>query len=270
MLLDGRNILVTGAGSGIGRALAVALARQGARLILTGRREQALVATAALLPEGTHVVIVPADLTATSGRASVVQACQRGGLDVLINNAGVVPVGPLAELDDAELQTMVQTNIVAPITLIRDLVPVLRASDRPRLVNVGSIFGDIGHPYFAAYCASKFALRGLSDALRRELAVDGIGVTYAAPRATRTDAASAFTALVEPFGMTLDDPATVAETIVSSIAQEARTAYAVGPERLFVLVQRLFPRLIDMALTAKLRRMRYRAGGGLPKVQSRS
>lgn len=269
MLLEGRNILVTGAGSGIGRALAIALARQGARLILVGRREQNLVATAAFLPQDTHVVIVAADLTGAAGRASVVQACQRGGLDVLVNNAGVVPAGPIVELGDTELQAMVMTNIVAPIALIRDLIPVLRMSDRPRVVNVGSIFGDIGHPYFAAYCASKFALRGLSDALRRELAVDGIGVTYAAPRATRTEAASAFSALVEPFGMTLDDPAVVAEGIVAAIAAEARSAYAVGPERLFVALQRLFPRLIDMALIAKLRRLRAKAGNGEPEISPR-
>lgn len=257
MLLEERSVLITGAGSGIGRALAGALARRGARLILTGRREQALIGSAALLPAGTHVAVVPTDITTAAGRARIVQAC-RGGLDILINNAGMVPVGPLSELSDDTLQAMVATNIASPIALIRDLRPILRASDRPRVVNIGSIFGDIGHPYFAAYCASKFALRGLSDALRRELAVDGIGVTYVAPRATRTDAASAFSALVKPFGMALDDPEVVAESIAVAIATEARTAYAAGPERLFVLLQRVAPRVIDFALIGKLRRMLHK------------
>lgn len=256
MLLERRNVLVTGAGSGIGRALAVALARQGASLILSGRRERALTETAALLPPDSRAVIVPADITSASGRAAVVQACRHGGLDILVNNAGVVSVGLLTETGDADLEAMVLTNIMAPMALVRDLVPVLRQSDRPRVVNIGSIFGDIGHPYFAAYSATKFALRGLSDALRRELAEDGIGVTYAAPRATRTEAATAFSALVEPFGMALDDPARVADSIVAAITAEARTVYAAGPERLFVLLQRLFPRLIDTALIAQTRKVR--------------
>jgi short-subunit dehydrogenase len=107
------------------------------------------------------------------------------------------------------------------------------------------MFGDIAYPLFAAYSATKFGLRGWSDALRRELAPLNVGVTYVAPRATRTPAASRFDNLIEPFGMTLDDPAKVGENIVKGIERDARTVYPVGPERLFVLIQRLFPGIID-------------------------
>ncbi len=256
MQLDGRSILITGAGSGIGRSLAVALARRGAMVILVGRRPATLSETAALLPAGARHQIVAADVTTAAGRASVVDACRSGGVDILINNAGLVASGLLRDLGDAEMQSLIATNVIAPIALTRDLLPLLRHSDRPRVVNIGSVFGDIGHPYFALYCASKFALRGLSDALRRELAADGIGVTYAAPRATRTAAADEFGDLIAPFGMAMDEPATVAAWIVGGIEAEAATLYPPGPERLFVWLQRLLPGLIDWALAAKGRKVR--------------
>lgn len=256
MLLEGRSIVITGAGSGIGRALAIALAKRGARVILVGRRSAALAETAVQLPAGARSLTVPADITTAAGRALVVESCRNDGLDILINNAGIVASGLLSDLGDAELQRLVATNVAAPIALIRDLLPLLHLSDRPRVVNIGSVFGDIGHPYFAAYCASKFALRGLSDALRRELAADGIGVTYAAPRATRTAAADGFQDLVAPFAMVLDEPAAVAARIVAGIENEADTIYPRGPERLFVWLQRLLPGVIDRALAAKSRKVR--------------
>jgi short-subunit dehydrogenase len=256
MLLESRTVVVTGAGSGIGRALAVALAKRGARIVLVGRRAAALAETAALLPAAARSLAVTADITTAAGRAAVAEACRSSGVDILINNAGIVASGLLADLTDIELERLVATNVTAPIALIRDLLPLLRLSDRPRVVNIGSVFGDIGHPYFAAYCASKFALRGLSDALRRELAADNIGVTYAAPRATRTAAADGFSDLVAPFAMALDEPAAVAARIVAGIESEAAAIYPRGPEWLFVWLQRLLPGVIDRALAAKGRKVR--------------
>ena len=256
MLLEKRSLVITGAGSGIGRAMAQVAAERGAQIVLVGRRPAALQETAALLPAGTRWHLVAADVTTAAGRAEIVGACRRQGVDVLINNAGVVASGLLAGLKDEELIRLVMTNIAAPIALTRDLLPLLKLSDRPRIVNIGSVFGDIGHPYFSAYCASKFALRGLSDALRRELAADGIGVTYAAPRATRTAAADGFHDLIAPFAMALDEPAVVAARIVDGIAAEADTIYPRGAERLFVWLQPLLPGLIDRALAEKGRKVR--------------
>jgi len=257
MLLEERSIVITGAGSGIGRALALTAAGRGARVMLVGRRLTALQQTAMLLPPGTRWQLVTADITTAEGRQAVIDACQKSGVDILINNAGIVASGLLADLSDADLQRTVATNIVAPISLARGLLPLLMQSDRPRIVNIGSVFGDIGHPFFAAYSASKFALRGLSDALRRELAADGIGVTYAAPRATRTAAADGFHDLIAPFAMTLDDPNAVAAHIMDGIEAEADTIYPRGPERLFVWLQRLLPGVIDRALAAKGRKVRH-------------
>ena len=205
MRLDGKRALVTGAGSGIGRALAVELSRRGATVLLTGRRLAPLEETQALLARpGT---VIQADITDEADRQRLVsEVAALGPLDLLVNNAGMVISGPLALAGADERRRMVETNLLAPIELTLALLPLLRAAAPSRVVNVGSMFGDIAFPYFTAYSATKFGLRGWSDALRRELAGERIGVTYAAPRGTRTPAADGFASLVAAFEMRLDPP----------------------------------------------------------------
>ncbi len=141
---------------------------------------------------------------------------------------------------------------------IRELLPLLHQAAPSRIVNVGSMFGDIAYPLFSAYSASKFGLRGLSIALRRELKEFGVGVTYAAPRATKTDAAGAFGRLVAPMQMRIDDPEKVARDIWTAVARDADSVYAKGPERFFVLVQRLLPQLVDRSIAAQMADPRVR------------
>ena len=260
MQLEGKRTLITGAGSGIGRALAIEASRLGMAVALCGRRPEALYETLAqMTPSGRHLRL-RGDITNAAVRRGMRDFLWRqwGGLDVLVNNAGVVPVGPLACTTDAELEQVMATNVVAPMALTRELLPLLRRAMPSRVVNVGSMFGDIPYPLFAAYSASKFALRGLSGALRRELRPYGVGVTYAAPRATRTSAAQGFNSLVEPMQMRLDDPARVAAHIWRSVMKDQDSAYAKGPEKLFVLMQRLLPRIIDRAVAAQMADPRVR------------
>jgi short-subunit dehydrogenase len=254
MRIDGKIALITGAGSGIGRALAVEAARRGARVVLTGRRPDALKQTAALLGGNAAYSIVPGDITQPSTRILLRDHLEDfGRLDFLVNNAGVISAGPLAAGADADIERLMMTNLVAPIALTREMLPLLAAAAPSRIVNVGSILGDIGYPLFAAYSASKFGLRGFSMALRRELKGLGIGVTYAAPRATETGAASAFRFLVLPLGMRLDCAASVAGDIWGAAARNADTAYPAGSERLYILLQRLLPGVIDRALAGQLK-----------------
>src|SRR6202171_4611443 len=244
-------VLITGAGSGIGRALSVEAAKLGMAVALCGRRRTALEATGALLGQGSQHLIIPADITIPQDRRRIVEIIndQWKALDVLINNAGVVEGGALEKFDDDAITRTFLTNVMAPMALTRDLMPLLVAARPSRVVNVGSIFGDIGYPEFTCYSATKFALRGFSMALRREWKRKGIGVTYAAPRATQTDAAIAFADLIAKTKMTMDSPEQVARQIWRAVATGHDSVYAPAPERVYVLIQRLFPRVIDWSLS---------------------
>jgi len=245
-----KRVLITGAGSGIGRALAVEAAKRGMVTALCGRRKDALEGTLALLGCGQPHLIVPVDITNGVERRQLADHIAQiwQGLDVLINNAGVVEGGSLGDMSDEALGRTFATNVIAPMALTRDFMPLLAVARPSRVVNVGSVFGDIPYPQFSAYSASKFALRGFSIAIRREWKDIGIGVTYVAPRATQTDALAAFESLLARSKMNVDPPDRVARLIWRAVENGDNTAYAPGPERLYVLIQRLFPRLIDRAL----------------------
>jgi NAD(P)-dependent dehydrogenase (short-subunit alcohol dehydrogenase family) len=261
MQLKGRIALITGAGSGIGRQLAIDAARRGMTVALVGRRAEALHETLSMMgPPRSHVAL-PGDITDPEIRIALLHYIGRwwGRLDVLVNNAGTIAVGPLMRTTDAEIERVMATNVIAPAALIRDLLPLLHRAAPSRVVNVGSMFGDIAYPLFSAYSASKFGLRGLSIALRRELKEFGVGITYAAPRATNTDAAGAFARLIGPLQMRIDDPAKVARDVWNAVARDADSVYAKGPERLFVLVQRLFPQLVDRSVASQMADTRVRA-----------
>jgi short-subunit dehydrogenase len=245
--MTSRIVLITGAGSGIGRALAIEADRLGHRLLLVGRRPEPLSETAEALG-ARDAAVIAADVTTPEGRARVVAAVHAaGGLDILVNNAGQLASGPVEALSDAEIAALLATNVGAPMALCRDLIPML-VSRRGQIVNIGSVFGDIGYPFFAAYSATKFALRGWSEALRRELAPRGVAVTYLAPRATRTGAADSFGHLVGPMAMALDEPEAVARHAWRAITARRREQLPASRERLLVALQRLRPSLIDRAL----------------------
>jgi short-subunit dehydrogenase len=251
MLREQKCVLITGAGSGIGRALAVEAAQRGMVVALCGRRKFALEATEALLGQESQHLIIPADITNPQDRRRIVEIIgdRWAALDILVNNAGVVEGGAIEQFDDDAIARTFLTNVIAPMALTRDLMPLLLAARPSRVVNIGSVFGEIAYPRFSGYSASKFALRGFSNALRREWKQAGIGVTYAAPRATRTDAAVAFSDLIAHANMTVDAPAKVAQQIWRSVASGHDSIYALAPERIYVFIQRIFPQIIDWALS---------------------
>jgi short-subunit dehydrogenase len=146
--------------------------------------------------------------------------------------------------------------------LTRRLLPLLLAQPAARIVNVGSIFGYLGYPGHAAYCASKFALRGFSEALRRELADGPVQVTYFAPRATRTAMnGAAMCALNAELGVVMDPPESVAGALVALLEKPASERPLGMPERLFAWLNQVTPRLVDRALLRQLPVIRRYARG---------
>lgn len=181
-LLAGRTALVTGAGSGIGRAIAKRLHGEGASVILTGRRADRLDETASLLG-GERVHCVPADLTVPADAARLVQAAlaAAGRLDVLVNNAGAMRFGRVESAPDALWQEMMEVNAFGPMRLMRAALPALRASGGGSIVNIASIAGEQALPGNGPYGTAKRALRHLSQVLAMEVASEAIRVNVICP-----------------------------------------------------------------------------------------
>lgn len=182
---EGKAVLVTGAGSGIGRAAAAAFAREGARVALVGRRRELL--DEAALAIGERVLALPADITVDGEPARVVAEVTRafGGLDVLVNNAGVFFRKLLAETTDCDLASAFKTNVIAPLTLAREALRWLRAGPGC-VVNVSSTTARISKPTLSAYSASKLGLEQATRSLAVELGPEGIRVNCVAPGMTDT------------------------------------------------------------------------------------
>ncbi len=252
MQLRDARILLTGANGGIGRVLVERLCAGEARLLLVGRDSLALEALARRFPG--QVSLVCADLSQRSGRQTVLAAaCRFGALNCVINAAGVNQFSLLEEQDEDAIARLIGVNVTATLQLTHLLLPLLRQQPRALLVNLGSTFGSIGYPGFTAYCASKFALRGFSEALRRELADSHIKVLYVAPRATRTAMNSAdVVAMNNELKVEMDDPQEVARQIAHAITAEREELYLGWPEKLFVRLNGLLPRLVDQALRKQL------------------
>ncbi|PTS83124.1 short chain dehydrogenase [Pseudomonas sp. HMWF032] len=244
--------VITGASGGIGQALVAALLNEGAQLLLVGRQTETLHTLAQANPG--KVTVVAADIRQRSGREAVVAAAQRfGGINTLINAAGVNHFGLLEQHDESAIAELIELNVTATLQLTHRLLPLLRQQGRALVVNLGSTFGSIGYPGFTAYCASKFALRGFSEALRRELADTPIKVLYFAPRATQTRMNAAnVVAMNDELKVAMDAPNSVALQLLAAIRREKEERYLGWPEQLFVRLNSLLPRLVDQALRKQL------------------
>jgi short-subunit dehydrogenase len=250
-IFDSR-ILLTGATGGIGRCLALELCRRGARLALVGRSRERLDALVhAIEAAGGAASALAFDLERPDGHAGLVQRAfdALGGIDALINNAGQSRLTAFSDEDEASLRKLFEVNVMAPMLLSRTVLPHLLRRGAGTIMNIGSVFGAIGYPYYAAYSASKFALRGFSEALRRELTDRGVKVIYVAPRATRTAMnGPAARALMSETGAAMDEPEKVALAIADALAHGRRELCIGMPERFFARVNGLLPGIVDGAL----------------------
>lgn len=260
MKIEGRTVLLTGANGGIGSALAHLLAAEGACLFLSGRDQPGLQALAnKLRPTGSGVHIMAADLGEPGMPQRLVEfaLAKAERIDIVINCAGVQNFGFFRDESPRDTARLLTTNVAAPIALVNAVLPHMLRNGAGHVVNVGSIFGSIGFPCFATYSASKFALRGFSEALRRELNGSGVEVSYVAPRFTKTAFnGSLVTRMADALRMRQDDPADVAAIVMNEIRHKGRDRYLGWPEKLFVRLNALFPRLVDQSLMKQAGEMR--------------
>jgi short-subunit dehydrogenase len=257
--LQGRRILITGASSGIGRCLAEQLAKAGARLVLAARSEDKLQTLAASLPLSREdVLVVPTDITRAQDRHNVLERAklQFGGLDVLVNNAGIASWAHFADSTEDILRQIMEVNFFAPTELIRQAIPILVEGQQPAVVNVASMCGRRAMPAWSEYSASKYALCGLTEALRGELARFDIDVLLIVPGLTRSDFSQHFLrtegrAQIEfAKGM---PPEQVAAGIVRSLSGNKTETVLGGDARWMLRFNRFFPRLLDYLLTRRVR-----------------
>ena len=187
--LTGKRALITGAGSGIGRAIALRLAEEGMKLALVGRNAEKLMRTAALTGRPLDMLVLPADITTRKGIDDIVHILQGHfkGLDVLVNNAGMALNCPLEETEEADFDRIMAVNVKAPFMLIKHTLPLLRTSECPTIINMGSVAAHDGYACQAAYTASKHALLGMTKSLAKEVYQEGIRVHLIAPGSVYTD-----------------------------------------------------------------------------------
>jgi short-subunit dehydrogenase len=259
--LNGRRILITGASSGIGRCLSEQAAAAGARVAIAARsvdRLDELVQSWA--GRGREMVAIPADVTVEADRQRMLDTVVErfGGLDVLINNAGVGSWGHFADSTEAILRQIMEVNFFAPAELIRLAIPILTEGNQPAIVNIASMCGRRGMPAWSEYSASKYALCGLTEALRGEMARFDLDVLLVVPGLTRNGLSqhllrNAGRAKIQFHeGM---EPESVAAGILKALRKN-RTETVLGRDARWMLrIDRFFPRLVDRLLARRVRKL---------------
>lgn len=266
--LGGKSVLISGGSRGLGLALAHEFTARGARVMLLARDPNELArAAAGLRAEGGTVHTVVGDVTVTADLLRAVEETARvyGGLDVLAHVAGVIQVGPLENMTEADFREIMEVNAFAVLRLTRVALPLLRAA-RGRVLIVSSVGGKVAVPHLAPYTFSKFAVTGLGQALRAELAREGVSVTTVLPSLMRTGSARyarvkgqqrkeyALFATLDNFPLVSLDADKAARRIINALVRGEAEAMIGGPALLLRYAQALAPQLTAdlMALTNRL------------------
>lgn len=259
--LAGMRLLVTGASEGIGRAIAKEAVKRGCRVLAVARKQPDLDSLAAeVIAEGGKLEVLAGDITRGDDHRAMADAmtARFGGADVLVNNAGIGATGHFMDSDPDTLRRIFETNYFGTVELIRVFIPLLKAGNRPAIVNISSVLGRKGWPGRSLYSASKFALAGFSDALRAELDRFGVGVIVINPGLTQTNFSKnllerkARVQLDHLRGMTAE---TVAIKTLDQLAADRDELTLTRQGRLLVFFNRFAPRLIDLIGKRKVRKV---------------
>lgn len=251
-MLRDKKILMTGAAGGLGQEIARQLAKHGTQLILLDRNAERLTQLAHEIQQsGGRAVSIVNDFSAENAAEAIIQEITQtiGDVDMLINSAGVLDFTYFVAQNPARISQIIYVNAIVPMLLARAVLPSMVARNAGHIVNIGSIFGSIGFPHYASYSASKFALRGFSQALRRELFDSNIKITYVAPRAIQTAINNdASTEMMRATNTAMDDPKQVAAEVIRAIIQQKDEYYIGQPESFFAWLNGLFPNLVGGGL----------------------
>lgn len=251
LVLNEKVTLITGASSGIGRALAYAFARRGARVALTARREERLEAVRREIePYTSDVLVIPADLTDEAQLEQVISRVLEtfGRIDILVNNAGLTHSGPLQSLDPKMIEQVLRLDLWAAIRLTQLALPHMFAQKEGYVLNVGSGLSRIALPMMTSYVAAKQGLAGFGDALRRELMGTGVHLTHVMPTWTQTEMLGADSeALLRQSGFQVDTPDVVAEQAILALVQGKNEVVLGGwLPQLGTWTERHFPLLVTL------------------------
>lgn len=223
MKLNDRVVLITGAGRGIGRATAIAFARAGARVALQGKTKKNLVEVQKELKAlDAAAIVLPGDVSdeGTVARSVAAAEQQLGPIDVLVNNAGIFAFVEVDACDTAVFDRILAVNLRGPFLMSRAVLPGMKARRSGHILNIVSTAGKRGFAGGGPYCASKFGLLGLSEAMLYEARTHDVGVTCVLPSTVETDMVKRSGFEYKPDKVL--QPADVAEAIVSLVATESR------------------------------------------------
>jgi short-subunit dehydrogenase len=256
--LSGRRILITGASSGIGWALAEQLSAKGARLVLAARSEDKLRELAGSLKG--EAVVVPTDIAQETDRVRLIEEVKTrlGGLDVLINNAGIASWAHFSDSSEEVLRQIMEVNFFGPAHLIKLAQPLLVDGTQPAIVNVSSMCGRKAMPGWSEYSASKYALCGLTESLRGEFARFDIDVLLIVPGLTKSSFREHFLQTKGRAKIEFDkgmEPSYVASRIIQSLERNKTETVMGGEARWVLLVNKFFPRLTDWLLARKMKQL---------------
>jgi NAD(P)-dependent dehydrogenase (short-subunit alcohol dehydrogenase family) len=254
--LRGRTVLLTGGSRGLGLVMARELVAAGARLAIWARDPAELErARRDLADRGGPVLALTCDVTDREQVAALVRRvrAELGPIDVLINNAGVIEVGPVEVMGDEDYEEAMRTHFWAPLHAIREVLPGMKARRAGRIVNISSVGGKVSVPHLVPYSASKFALVGLSEGLRAELMKDGILVTTVCPGLMRTGsprnaifkgrhrAEHAWFSILDSLPVTSMDARQAARRIIEALRYGEAEVVLSTPAKLAVLFHGLLP-----------------------------
>lgn len=255
---DGSVSIVTGASSGVGREFCRLLAARGGQIVVVARRAERLQELASEFPARIHPVV--GDVTEADVRRAAIakaESIEDGCLDLLVNNAGIGAMGTFADASPERLRRIMEVNFFAPVEWSRESIPALRRGRSPVICNVGSVLGHRAVPNKSEYSASKFALHGMTDSIRAELASDGIQCTLVSPSTTESEFFDSLIDTAEGESSTSFgtwSPTKVARTMLAAIsARRSEVICSLGGKAL-VYGDRISPPLMNAVLARSFNR----------------